>query len=197
MQEFSICAVSGINILIALIYCRQLIKKQIKPALAMWVFFSIAVAMSLITYLKNDDYNFLDNILNTTDLILVITVSIAIAIFGDKSTKFNHFDLGCLTAVAAIVIFWIITQQHWITNILIQLILIIAYFPVVRRMLSANKNTEPFSVWILLMIAPAISLLSSKGILASIYAFRAIACTGLLLALMIRIEIMVKKKQKI
>jgi hypothetical protein len=194
MREFSIYTVSGINILIAVIYCWQLIKKQIKPALAMWLFFSIAVLMSLITYLKDGNYSFFDNVLNTTDLALVVTVSIAIAIFGDNSTRFNRFDLGCLVAVVLIVIFWLITQNHWVTNILIQLILVIAYFPVVSRMLRANQNTEPFSVWILLMIAPVFSLLSSKGTLASIYAFRAIVCTGLLLLLMLRIEFVKKTK---
>ncbi len=197
MREFSIYIVSAINVVILVIYCWQLITKQTKPALAMWVFFSIAVAMSLVTYLKAGDFSLLDNILNTTDLVLVISVSIAIAVFGDNSTRFNKFDLGCFGAVSLIVIFWIITQNHWVTNLLIQLILIIAYFPVIRRMLSASKNTEPFSVWILLMVVPLFSLLSSKGLLASIYAFRAIACTALLLVLMLRIELVNKKKAKL
>lgn len=195
MREFSIYSVSLINLAIAAIYVAQLIRKQAKPALAMWVFFSIAVAMSLFTYLKDGGFSLSDNILNSTDLILVVTVSIAILIWGDKSTRFNRFDLGCLVAVILIVFFWIITQNHWATNILIQLILVIAYFPVVRRMLKASQNTEPFSVWVLLMVAPVFSLLSSKGLLASVYAVRAIACTGLLLSLMIRTEIIHRKRQ--
>jgi hypothetical protein len=60
-------------------------------------------------------------------------------------------------------------------------------------MLKSKGNTEPFSVWIALMLAPIISLLTSKGELAAIYAIRAIACTGLLLALMIRIEMKNRK----
>jgi len=148
----------------------------------------------LITYMANDNYGFLDNILNTTDIILVVTVSIAIAIFGDKSSKFTRFDKGCLIAVLLIVFFWIITQNHLITNICIQGILVIAYFPVVKRLIESRENTEPFSVWIAMLLAPCISLMSSKGILATVYSVRAIICVGLLISLMLRIAIISKSK---
>jgi len=193
MQHFSAITVSVINIITAITYLVLLIKKRIKPALAMWLFFSLAVSMSLITYLKEGNYGFWDNALNTTDLFMTIFVTIAIFIFGDKSTKFNKFDLGCLGVVCLIIIFWIITQNHLLTNLGIQLILVIAYFPVIKRMVKAKENTESFFVWILLMVAPFISLISSKGSLATIYAVRAILCTGLLLLLMIRIETRNKK----
>jgi hypothetical protein len=193
MKEFVIFTVAALNLFIAVTYCVQMIKKKSKPALAMWFFFSIAVAISLITYLKDGNYNFFDNVLNSLDLILVVFVSIAIMVLGDRSTWFNKFDLGCLIAVLAIVAFWLISQNHWVTNISVQLILVIAYFPVVRRMLKAKENTEPFSVWIALMLAPIFSLMTSKGDLAAVYAIRAIACTGLLLVLMVRVEINRKK----
>jgi len=193
MKEFVIFAVAALNLFIAVTYCVQMIRKKSKPALAMWLFFSIAVTISIITYLKDGNYSFFDNVLNSLDFILTIFVTLAIFVLGDRSTWFNKFDLGCLVAVVVIVAFWLISQNHWVTNISVQLILVIAYFPVVRRMLKAKENTEPFSVWIALMLAPVFSLLTSKGELAAVYAIRAIACTGLLLALMIRIEIIKKR----
>ncbi len=196
MQLFVIITVSLINLFIAATYFWQLYRKRSKPALAMWIFFSLAVSMSLITYLKEGNFGFWDNVLNTTDLFLVIFVTIAIWFMGDKSTRFNRFDRWCLVAVLAIIAFWVISQNHLLTNLGIQLILIIAYFPVVRRMLTMKENTEPFAVWIALMLAPMVSLITSKGMLAAIYAIRAIACTGLLLALMIRIEWMKRKSSK-
>ncbi|MHC1705188.1 MAG: hypothetical protein AB9846_14870 [Tenuifilaceae bacterium] len=196
MREFSIYAVSILNLLITIRYCWLLYTKKIKPALAMWIFFSIAVGMSLVTYMANDNYGFLDNILNTTDIILVTTVSIAIVIFGDKSSKFTRFDKGCLIAVLVIVLFWIITQNHVVTNICIQGIMVISYFPVVKRLIESKENTEPFSVWFAMMLVPAISLISSKGILATIYSVRAIICVALLIVLMIRIEIIAKNRRQ-
>lgn len=192
MREFSIVSVSLLNLIITARYCWLLYKRRIKPALAMWVFFSIAVAMSLITYLAKDNFSLWDNILNTTDLILVVTVSVAIAIYGDKSSKFTKFDTGCLIAVLLAIIFWVFTQNHLITNLSIQLIMVVSYFPVVKRLIESKKNTEPFSVWLLMMLVPAFSLISSKGMLATIYSLRAMICVALLLLLMVRIELLKK-----
>ena len=182
-------------ILLTVSYIRQLVKKQIKPALAMWIMFSTAVGMSLITYLSAGNFGFLDNILNTVDVVYVVTISVAIAIFGDKSSKITRFDKGCLLVVLMIVIFWIFTQNHIVTNFLVQCILVIAYFPVVKRLLETRENTEPFLIWIGMLIAPVLSLLSSKGMLATVYSVRAIICVGLLLLLMLWIEVTGKKRE--
>ena len=99
------CIISGINIFILSRYIYLLYRKKISPSLAMWIFFSLAVGISLFTYFADGDYNISDNILNFTDLILVVSVSIAILIWGDKTTHFNTFDLGCLAAVALIIVF--------------------------------------------------------------------------------------------
>ncbi len=197
MREFSIISVSLLNLIITIRYCWMLYKGKIKPALAMWVFFTIAVGMSLVTYLAKDNFSIWDNILNTTDLILVLTVSIAIAIWGDKSSKFTKFDTGCLIAVIVAILFWAITQNHLITNLSIQLIMVVSYFPVIRRLFQSKENTEPFSVWIMMMLVPVFSLLSSKGLLATIYSVRAIVCVGLLLLLMLRVEMMRRREKLI
>ena len=154
----------------------------------MWFFFTLAVSMSLITYIREGNYSFRDNALNTTDLFMVTFVSLAILFMADNSSRFTRFDYLCLGVVVLIIIFWITTQNHWISNIGIQLIMIISYFPVVKRMLKARENTEPFSVWIVMMITPLISLTVSEGSLAAIYAIRASVCTATLLILMLRIE---------
>ena len=193
MRNFSIYSVIILNIFITIRYCWLLYKGTIKPALAMWLFFTIAVGMSLITYMANGGYSFLDNILNTTDIVYVGTVTVAILIWGDKSSKFTRFDKGCLVAVLIIVLFWIITQNHLVTNFCIQGILVISYFPVVKRLIESRENTEPFSVWFIMLVTPAISLLSSKGTLATVYSIRAIVCVALLMLLMVRIELLSKK----
>ena len=189
VRETSIIIVVAINLFILVRYCWLIWKKRIKPALAMWVFFSIAVGGSLITYLSSGDYSLFDNILNTSDLVLVVIVSVFIFIFGGRSTRFNRFDIGCLVAVLGIVAFWLIFQHHVVSHVSIQVILVIAYFPVISRIWKSNENTESFAAWIGLFLAPCISLLSSKGILATIYSLRAIISTSVLLALMVRAEL--------
>jgi len=193
LRAFSIAAVVATNLVIGLRYVYLIRKGRISPALAMWVFFTIAVVGSLLTYLAEGDFGLLDNILNTADLVLVSGVAVAIALWGDRSTRFTRFDLGCLGAVVAILVAWVLSRQHVAAHAAIQTILVIAYFPVVKRLWHSDRNTESFTMWIGLMLAPIFSLLSSEGLLATVYAVRAIASTGLLLLLMIRVELRARR----
>jgi hypothetical protein len=168
IRQISIVSVSLLNLAITGSYCWLTYKQKIKPALAMWVFFTIAVAISLATYMKSDNFTFLDNILNTTDLALAVTVSVAIYLFGDHSTRFTRFDLGCLIAVMVIVLFWFVTKNHAVTHALTQGILVIAYFPVLRRLWKTRQNGDSFLIWTGMLLAPMLSLFSSKGTLATI-----------------------------
>jgi len=176
--------VCAINLVIGLVYIAQIRRGQIRPALAMWVFFTIATVGSLLTYLAEGDFSPWDNILNSADFFLVLSVSIAILLHGDRSTRFNRFDIGCLIAVILILICWILTRQHVIGHSAIQLILVIAYFPVIKRLWRTPRNTESYVMWVGLMLAPIFSLLSSKGLLATVYAVRSMVGPALLLLLM-------------
>jgi hypothetical protein len=189
VKEFSIVGVLIINAFILVRYCYLIIRGRIQPALAMWLFFSIAAGGSLATYLSSGNFGLLDNIVNSADILLVVVITLAIAVFGDKSTKFNVFDSGCLVSVVVICVFWAVTKNHIASHLLIQTIMIIAYFPVVKRLWTTDRNTESYVAWIGLLLAPSVSLLSSRGMLASVYAIRAMVCTSLLLLLMIRADL--------
>ncbi len=194
VQQVSIIGVSILNLLITIWYCVLTYKKKIKPALAMWIFFTIAVGISLTTYLKSDNFSLMDNILNTTDMALAVCVTVAIYLWGDHTSRFSRFDKGCLVAVLAILLFWFVTKNHVVTHTMTQAILVIAYFPVVSRLWKTRKNSESFVVWIGMLLAPALSLLSSKGTLATIYSVRAIVCILVLLMLMLRVEYLSRKE---
>lgn len=189
MRLFSLVAVVALNLFILVRYVGLIRRKRIQPALAMWVFFTIAVVGSFVTYLSEGGHGPLDNILNTSDIVLVGSVSLAIVFFGDKSSRFTRFDLVCLGAVAVILVFWGFTHAHAAAHLAIQAILVIAYFPVVKRIWKADRNTESFAAWIGMLLAAALSLLSSEGWLATVYAVRAVICTSLLLTLMTRAHI--------
>lgn len=192
-RQLSIVGVSLLNLSITCWYCWLTYKQKIKPALAMWIFFTVAVAISLTTYLKSDHFSLWDNILNTTDLVLTVIVSFAIYFFGDHSSRFSRFDKGCLAAVLVILLFWFFTQNHIVTHALTQGILVIAYFPVISRLWKTRENGESFLIWTGMLLAPVLSLVSSKGMLATIYSVRAIVCISLLLLLMLRVEYLRQK----
>jgi hypothetical protein len=185
MQQISLYFVALINLLTALRFIYLIKRGRIQPALAMWVFFLLAIATSLVTYIKHGNMDWQGSILNATDLFLASSVVIAILLYGDKSSRFSKFDLLCLGLVALIMIFWFLSGAHFITNMLIQAILVIAYFPVIDRMLKTKKNTESFTGWIGMLLAAIFSLFSIEGTLAWIYSLRAIISITLLMGLML------------
>lgn len=128
-----------------------------------------------------------------SSLFYVLTVTISIRIYSDSSTKFNKFDIICLAAVLIIFLFWILTQNHFISNLLVQLILVIAYFPTIKRFIKTKKNTESFTIWTLMLVVSSISLLSTRGILATVYSLRAVISISLLLLFMTYLELNTKK----
>ncbi|HPF64604.1 MAG: hypothetical protein M9926_09545 [Lentimicrobium sp.] len=184
MKLFSVFAVSALNLALAVYYYRLISKNKIRPSLAMWVFFTLAVGMSLFTYIREDSHSIWDNVLNTTDLVFVSAVTVSILLFGDHTTRFNRFDLFCLGAVTLIIAFWLITQNHLITNLLVQGILVIAYFPVVNRMLHTGENHESYLIWGGMLLTALLALLSVDGELALIYTLRAVISILLLIGLM-------------
>ena len=193
MREFSMIVVVLINVFITIRYGWLIWRQKIKPSLATWTFFGIAVGGSLVTYLLEGDYRPWDNILNTADVGLVVSVIAAILLWGDRSSRFNRFDRGCLIAVLIIVAFWLVTRNHVVAHLLIQAIMVVAYFPVASRLWRSDQNTESFVAWIGMMVAPMVALLSSKGILAAVYSLRAIVSIAVLLVLMVRAELRSRK----
>ncbi|HOI86481.1 MAG TPA: hypothetical protein PLV51_01345 [Lentimicrobium sp.] len=184
MKLLSVYAVAVINLLLTVYYYLLIFRKKIKPSLAMWVFFTLAVSMSLFTYIKEDSHSLWDNVLNTTDLFFVSAVALSILLFGDRSTRFSRFDLLCLSVVILIAVFWLITQNHLVTNLLVQAILVIAYFPVIHRMIRTRENHESYPIWGGMLLAAVLALFSASGELALVYTLRAVICIVLLMAFM-------------
>ncbi len=184
-----------LNLIIGIRYCTLTIRKKINPSLAMWTFFLIAVIGSLFSYLLESDFSPWDNILNTTDIVLCLSISLTILVFGDSKTRFSRFDKGCLGAVFLILLFWLFSKAHFATHLSLQLIQVIAYFPVIVKMWKACENNESFFTWICILLVSVVSLFSAKGVLAAVYSVRAIVCVLILLFLMIRIEVKSRAKK--
>lgn len=195
MEKIAFYGVLIINSVITFRYSYLTIKKKIEPSLAMWLFFTIAVVGSLSSYLLEADYSPLDNILNSSDIFLCLTLTVVIFFYGGKEARFNSFEKICLAVILLILTYWYFSKAHFTTNLSIQLIQFLAYIPVYHRMWKAGRNTESFLTWILLLAVSALSLLTAHGTLALIYSLRATICVAALLLLMVRLEFKAKKKE--
>lgn len=197
MEKVSFYSVIILNLIINIYYIVLTVKKKIRPSLAMWLFFLLAVVGSLFSYMLEGDFSPLDNILNTSDVLLCLSITITIAIFGDKFSKFNKTDIICLTFVAVILVFWHFSKAHFATHLSLQVIQAMAYIPVFQRMLKSEKNNESFLVWGIVLFISVLSLFTAKGILAYIYIIRAIVCVFILLLFMTYLELKNRPTQKV
>ena len=166
---------------------------DIQPVMATWLLFCVAVSLSLWTYWSSKKHSVVSNVGNAIDFIIVWMI-LASIIFLGKNVRlgFNGFEIGCLIASAIILVFWRISKKHQASNLSLQGIMTIAYFPTLRQLWSAKDNTESFSIWIVIWIASTAALIpafTDKDKLAIAYASRAFILVTVLLGLMIRIEL--------
>ena len=129
-------------------------------------------------------------IINTTDLVYVVVIFIAILLWGkpkkeeekDEEEKqeaqlMKSFEKWYLAGAGGIVAYGVITGNAWNSNVLTQLLMSFAYFPMFHKMLKQKKKKDSYFAWLpaagisLLGLYPAIS---GGNTLAVIYASRAL-----------------------
>lgn len=171
----------------------MLIKQgEIKPALATWTIFVVSVILSFQTYWSTGKKSIIANIANATDVVAVIGIFTSILIFGKGNLTFNLFEIYCLAASFGILIFWKTSKKHTLSNILLQVIMTVAYLPTFYRLWFATTNTESFLVWSIWIIGTSASLITSilyKDTLGILYASRAFVLTAIVIALMVRLTL--------
>lgn len=158
----------------------------------MWLLFCVAVSLSFGTYISSDQHGLIAGIGNTVDLVVVWATFGSLFVIKRGRLEFNRFETGCFIASGLILIFWIYTGAHVIANLALQAIMIIAYFPLFKNLYKAEKNTEPFWVWMGVLTSAAFALypaVADRNLLAIIYVGRAIICIVLVLGLIARIKI--------
>jgi len=168
-------------------YSYQVYKKQISPALSTWLIFLTGVLLSFATYIVAEDKDFQSGILNTADVFTVSIIVFSIVIFGNISVTFKTFEKKYLIGASGIILFWVLSKNSFTSNLLVQIIMVIGYFPTIQNLIKEKRNTESFSAWILVLLAGIIALypaINGGNLLAVIYASRNISMAGILLGLM-------------
>jgi hypothetical protein len=167
------------------------IKGVIHPTFMTWVIFLIAVSLSFATYWSSQKHSLLDNICNTGDMVLVLAVTIVIIFFGkDIRFRINIFEGLCLSLTLVIFIFWKITKSPELSNILVQVIMVMAYFPTFYHLWLASETSESPIAWgfsSLYALTGFITGKLSKDKLAIIYSARSLIMMLIMLYLILRI----------
>ena len=122
-----------------------------------------------------------------TAAILIIAVSVAIWGSG-RRFYFRPFEKKYLIGAMGIVIFWIASNDAFISNLLVQILICVGYFPTIQNLITAKRNTESFFAWSVTLAACMVALypaIFGGNLLSVVYAGRAIVMVSAVLCLML------------
>lgn len=193
MKRITALVVSFLMSVVAIRYCYLIASGEIHPVLATWLLFSLATGVGIWTYMRADSKrDIVTNIANTSDVFATWSILLFLLFFG-KGTRyvFNPFEILCVVAVVVILIYWRLSKRANASNIAINVILVIGYFPTIAWLWESVDNTESFSVWTIVLISSLIALynpIKQRDWFALLYASRAVVLVSIVIGLMVRIE---------
>jgi hypothetical protein len=180
-------------------YAYKTYKKQITPALSTWIIMFTGVLLSILTYLVSSNYNYLGAALNFGDVLCNVIIISTILLTQKFSLHFRTFEKWYLLAAGVIVAFWLFSRDAFVSNLLVQTILVVSYLPTIQKFISEKKNSESIPVWGVCLFASVVSLYSafaSDNILSVIYVCRSTFMILIVMSLGIYFDHFYKRKSR-
>ncbi|MEK7181098.1 MAG: hypothetical protein AAB738_02060 [Patescibacteria group bacterium] len=178
-------------------YCFKTKKDKITPSLTTWILFSVATSLSLATYIAGKNHNVISNIGNASDVIFTSATLLFVWRSRNWDTQTSTLNKWCLWAAGATSLFWFITKDHDASNSIAQIILLLGYLPMVRKLWISKENTESAGVWTMFWLGSVASLFPAftpeSNVFAKIYAVRAVVCVSILILLILRLKLKEEK----
>ena len=175
MKDFCVWFVAISSIFFGSCYVFQIWRRRAAPTISTWIIFLVGCGLSFITYIGAENHDIKSGILNTIDLVYISLILLAIILWGRHEVRFKPFEKWYLAGVAGIVLYGVVTNNLWNSNILTQVLMSIAYIPMFHKFITSKKNTESFFGWVpgifngLVALYPAIH---GGNVLAVIYVSR-------------------------
>ncbi len=150
---------SGVTALLAYaFYLKQAIKGQSTPNPSSWAIWFLAGIINTFTYFSVVNGNIWQSL-----FVVAITFSILIvlvySLFKGKFTKITNLEVVIFLMAIAIGIFWQITSNDRISNLLLQSIYVISYIPTIIG-ITSGRAKENYNSWLIAVIAYFFTTLS-------------------------------------
>jgi hypothetical protein len=185
----------------AVIYLRGIKKGEVKPILATWLLFALSTMLSFVTDLSETGVGgILTNFFNLADSCAIVVILAVILCRKDTRRSFTLFEKLCMGSSLLVTLFWFISGQNVPVHLAIQVILVIAYVPTLKHLWVSTTNTESLPMWFFDFFASALGLvepLRTMSLLPTIYTVRAVICTLLVIAFILRIQLRQNKNAAI
>ena len=191
MKGYMAIAVAVVLIAASLPYMYQISRRQVLPTLSTWIILVVATSLNVVSYLVATRVDIISGVLGLTDALVCWFILIVTVMSAGLKMQFQTFEKYYLTGAGVIVLFWIVSQSAFITNLLMQLLITIGCSSTIQSLLYANENHESFIFWGLVLVAASLSLYPAAvdgNLLAVIYSIRSIVILCVILSLMLRLH---------
>jgi hypothetical protein len=191
MKGYMAIAVAVVLIAASLPYMYQISRRQVLPTLSTWIILVVATSLNVASYLVATRVDVISGVLGLTDALVCWFILIVTVISSGLKMQFQTFEKYYLIGAGVIVLFWIVSRNAFITNLLMQLLITIGCSSTIQSLLYANENHESFIFWGLVLVAASLSLYPAAvdgNLLAVIYSIRSIVILCVILSLMLRLH---------
>jgi hypothetical protein len=147
--------------------------------------------MSLVSYLLTPNKQIFAAALNAADVFTDVLVILTIILFAESRWRLKSFEKYYLFGLFFIAMFWFLTKSALYSNLLIQVMLGLAYFPTIHNILKYKLANESFLAWGIILCSTTISLIptfnswqQNGNFLAFVYSARSFVLISSLMVLM-------------
>lgn len=180
-----------LSISAALVYSYKIYKRAIQPTLSTWLIFCAATSMSLGSYLFTPNKQIFAAALNAADVFTDVLIIFTIIMFTESRWRLKPFEKYYLFGLIFISLFWFLTRNALYANLLVQVMLALAYFPTIHNILKNKVSHESFLGWGIIELSTLISLIPTfyvwqkhGNFLAFVYSARSFVFIAFLMVLM-------------
>ena len=151
--------IAGIIALITYgLYFRQTLKGQSTPNPSTWAIWLLVGIINSITY-----FSITNNNLWQSFIVIAVTFSVFIvfiySLFKGKFSRISKIEIIVFILAIAILIFWQMTSNDRVSNLLLQAVYVVSYVPTVSGIIKGTGK-EHYVAWIAAFIAYLFSTIS-------------------------------------
>ncbi len=176
-------------------YCLEIKRGVVSPPPATFIIASATFSLSLFMYSRKPGWSFSANIGLTSAFLSAWTVCIYLTTKLLKEGNFflsiNNWQKFALMSALIVFIVWLVTDNAFLSYVLLQTAALIAYTPVIQKLWNAKKNTESLVFWGSLLLSSLVASYAAferNDIEAWIYICRAVPSTLLVIVLILRLK---------
>ena len=176
-------------------YCNEIKRGVVSPPPATFIIAAITFSLALFMYSKKENWSFSANIGLTSAFLSSSTICIylILKLIREKRLflEINLWQRFTLMSAGIVFVIWMITDNAFLSYVLLQLAALIAYTPVIQKLWNAKKNSESLVFWGSLMLSTIVASYAAyerNDTEAWIYICRALPSTLLVFVLILRVK---------